>query len=106
MYKETKGRVLVGPGMSDEFSVSIGLRQGSTISRLIFIMVMELVSRRGKTKGILGRMLYTDDLAVVVEMQQLLEEWKEAFGKHGLKMSMEKTEVMLVKQQRKEMNIR
>ena len=28
-------------------------------------------------------------------------EWKEAFEKHGLKMSMEKTEVKWVKQQRK-----
>ena len=50
-------------------------------------------------------MLYADDLAVVVEsgreMQEVLREWKEAFGKHGLKMRMEKTEVMWVGQQRK-----
>ena len=41
MYKGTKGRVLVGPGMSEEFSVNIGLRQGSALSPLMFIMVME-----------------------------------------------------------------
>ena len=29
MYKGTKGRVLVGHGMSEEFDVNIGLRQGS-----------------------------------------------------------------------------
>ena len=34
-------------------------------------------------------------------MQEVLGEWKEAFGKHGLKMSMEKTKVMWVVQQRK-----
>ena len=28
MYKGTKGRVLVGPGMPEEFSMNIGLRQG------------------------------------------------------------------------------
>ena len=33
-------------------------------------------------------------------------EWKEAFWKHWLNLSMEKTEVMWVGQQRKEMNIR
>ena len=38
-------------------------------------------------------------------MQEVLGEWKEASGKHGLKMSMEKTEVMWVRQQRKEMNV-
>uniref|UniRef100_UPI00358FDCFE uncharacterized protein n=1 Tax=Myxine glutinosa TaxID=7769 RepID=UPI00358FDCFE len=40
------------------------------------------------------------------EIQEVLGEWKEAFEKHGLKMSMEKTEVMWVGQQRKYMNIR
>ena len=56
---------------------------------------------RGRT----GRMLDTDDLAVVVEsgqeMQEVLEEWKETFEKHWLKMSVEKTEVMWIGQQRK-----
>ena len=110
MYKGMKGRVLVGPGMSESFSVNIGLRQGSILSPLMFIMVMELVSRRVSLWGSVGRMLYVDDLAAVMEsgqeMQEVLEEWKEAFGKHGLKMSMENTEVMWVGQQRKEINIR
>ena len=44
MYKGMKGRVLVGPGMSEEFSLNIGLRQGS-----------------------MGNMLCGDNLAVVVE---------------------------------------
>ena len=34
-------------------------------------------------------------------MQKVLGVGKEAFGKHGLKMSVEKTEVMWVWQQRK-----
>ena len=46
MYKGTKGRVLVGPGMSEELSVNIGLRQGSSLRPLMFIMVMELESRK------------------------------------------------------------
>ena len=69
------------------------------------IMVMELVSRKVSLRGSMRRMFYMDDLAIVVEsgweMQEVLQEWKEAFGKHGLKMSMEKTEVMWVGQQRK-----
>ena len=46
----------------------------------------------------MGRMLSADDLVVVMErgweIEEVLGEWKEAFGKHGLKMSMEKTEVI------------
>ena len=93
-----------------ELSVNIGLRQGRTLSPLMLIMVMELVSRQVSLIGSMGRMLYVDDVAVVVEsgqeMQEVLGEWREAFAKHGLKMSMEKTEVMWVGQQRKQMNIR
>ena len=106
MYKEMKGRVLVGPGMSEEFIVNIGLRQESSLSPLMFIMVMELVCRKVSLRGSMWRMLYANYLAVVVEsgckMQEVLGEWKEAFWKHGLKMSMETTEVVwVVRQQRK-----
>ena len=86
--------------MSEEFSVNIGLRQGSSLGPLMFVMVMELVSKKVSLMCSIGRILHADDLAVVVEsgreMQKVLGEWKEAFGKHGLKMSMEKTEVIWV----------
>ena len=49
-------------------------------------MMMKLVSRKVSLRGSMGRMLSADDLAVVVEsgweMQKVLGEWKEAFGKH------------------------
>ena len=71
----------------------------------MFIMVMELVSMKVSLRGSMERMLHVNNLAVVVEsgqeMQEVLGEWKEAFWKHWLKMSMEKTEVMWVGQQRK-----
>ena len=67
MYKGTKGRVLFGSGMSEEFSMNIGLRQGSSCSPLMFIMVMGLEDRKVSLRGSIGRMLYADDLAVVVE---------------------------------------
>ena len=34
MYENTKARVVVGSGMSNEFHVNIGLRQGSALSPL------------------------------------------------------------------------
>ena len=35
------------------------------------------------------------------DIQEILWEWKEAFGKHGLNMNTDKTEVIWVGQQRK-----
>ena len=85
--------------------MNISLRQGRALSPLTFIMVIELVSRKLSLRGSMKRMLCVDDLAVVVEsrqeMQEVLGEWKEAFGKHWLKMSTEKIKVMSVRQQRK-----
>ena len=49
MYENTKGRVVVGSGMSNEFQVNIGLRQGSALSPLLFILVMEPISRKTST---------------------------------------------------------
>ena len=52
---------------------------------------MELACKRVNMTVILERILYACDLAVVVEsrreIQEVLWEWKKAFGKHGLKMS-------------------
>ena len=40
MYDNTKGRVVLGSGMSNEFQVNIGLRQDNDQSPLLFILVM------------------------------------------------------------------
>ena len=78
MYERTKGRSVVGSGLSEKFPVNIGLRQGSALSLLLFIMVMELI-RKISTKDVLRKMMYADDLAMIAEskqeLQEVLEEW-------------------------------
>ena len=49
MYENIKGRVVVGSSMSNEFQVNIGLRRGNALSPLVFILVMELISRNIST---------------------------------------------------------
>ena len=67
MYEKTKEGVVVRSGFSEEFPVNIGLRQGSALSSLLFIMVMELISRKISTKDVLRKMVYADDLAIIAE---------------------------------------
>ena len=89
MYENTTGRVVVGSGMSNEFQVNIGLRQGSALSPLLFILVMELISRKISTTDAMKKIMYADDLVIVAEhreeLQGALEEWNEMFKKHGLR---------------------
>ena len=109
MHENTKERV-VGSGMSNEFQVNIGLRQGSALSPLLFILVMELISRTISTTVVLRKIVYADDHVIVAEhreeLQGALEEWNDMFKKHGLKMNLDKTAVVWVGKQRVELNIR
>ena len=99
-YEQTKGRVIIGAGMSEQFSVDIGLRQGSALNPLISIVVMELISRKVYMIDTSRKLLYVDDLAIVAEdkeeLNESLEEWKDAFKQHGLRVNLEKTEVLSV----------
>ena len=46
MYEKTTARVVLGKGASEEFEVNIGPRQGSELSPLRFIAVLDLTSRK------------------------------------------------------------
>ena len=51
-------------------------------------------------KDVLRKVMYANDLTMIAdnkqELQEVLEEWKRVFKKPGLRMSLEKTEVMWV----------
>ena len=80
-------------GMSEQFSVNIGLRQGSALSPLLFIVVVELISRKVSMNDTSRKLLYADDMAIIAEDKG---EWKEAFKQHGLRVNLEKTEVLSI----------
>ena len=46
MYEKTTAIVVVREGASEEFEVKIGLRHGSVLSPLLFISVLDLISRK------------------------------------------------------------
>ena len=63
----TRSKVLCGPGVSGDFKVNVGLRQGSALSPLLFIAMVELISRKIGSKDILRKLLYAGNLAVVAD---------------------------------------
>ena len=108
-YEKTTARVVVGEGASEEFEVNIGLRQGSVLSPLLFIAVLDLISRKTVVKDAMKKLLYADGLALVAnvkqELQETMEEWNGLFTKHGLKLNLEKTEVLHIGHLREELDI-
>ena len=88
MYEKTTAIVMVGEVASDEFEVKIGLRQGSVLSLLLLISVLDLISRKTVVKDAMKKHLYADDLALEVngkqELQDTLEEWNGLFTRHVL----------------------
>ena len=79
MYKDVRSRVGVGDGYSEEFGVGVGVHQGSVLSPLLIINVLESLSREFRI-GCPWKLLYADDLMISAEsMEELLvkvQTWK------------------------------
>jgi len=61
MYTGAKTVVRTGYGNSSSFEVKFGMHQGSALSRLLFVNVMEAISREFSV-ALPWELLYADDL--------------------------------------------
>ena len=63
--------------------MDVDLRRRGAINPLLVIAVVDVI------RDILHKLIYVDKLAVVAgsgaDLQERLVEWKELFGRHGLK---------------------
>ena len=59
-----RSRVHVGEGYSEEFEVKVGVHQGSVLSPLLFIIVLEALSLEFRY-GVPWKDLYADDLVII-----------------------------------------
>ena len=56
----------INQGYSTEFEMKVGVYQGSVLSPLLFVAVMEVVTQEVK-EGLSWELLYADDLVLVVQ---------------------------------------
>ncbi|XP_057312826.1 uncharacterized protein LOC130654290 isoform X2 [Hydractinia symbiolongicarpus] len=98
MYSNARSRVRINDSLSDEFSVNVGVHQGSVLSPLLFILVLEALSMEFRT-GCPWELLYADDLVLIAEsMEELVEKfekWKKGLEEKGLKVNTAKSKVMI-----------
>ena len=66
MYTNVQSRVRVGQGFSQEFGVKVWVHQGSVLSPLLFIIVLEALSREFWA-GVPWEDLYADDHVIIAD---------------------------------------
>ena len=97
-YEGAERKVRVGLGLSEEFSVKVGVHQGSVLSPMLFVMVIDEVTENAR-KGWMKQLLYAGDLVLMGEtMEELREnfdEWREAFESKGMRVDLGKTKLMV-----------
>ena len=81
MYANARSHVHVGDGYSEVSEVKVGVHQGLVLSPLLFIIVLEALSREF-CSGVPWEDLYAHDLVIITEwleecVRRLLT-WKEA----------------------------
>jgi len=74
------------------------MQQGSAFSPLLFLIVMEALSRVFGV-ALPWELLYADDLVVIAEAEDDLikefNEWKDNMTNRGVRVNMNKTKVMI-----------
>src|ERR1700755_633505 len=82
---------------SSEFGVEVVVHQGSVLSPLLFIIVLEELSKKLRV-GLPWELLYADDLALMAESEEELIEkirpWKDGMEEKGLTVNVTKTKVL------------
>ena len=91
-------RARVGEGLSDEFEVKVGIHQGSVLSPLLFIVMLEALSREFRA-GVPWDDLHADDLVIIAdtlkEYVRRLLTWKEGMVRKGLRVNKGKTKIII-----------
>ena len=97
MYNNARSRVRVGSEYSEEFEVGVGVHQGSVLSPLLFIIVLEALSRDFRV-GVPWELFFADDLVIIAtsleECVERVKAWKEGLESKGLHVNMTKTKFM------------
>jgi len=98
LYDQSTSKVKVAGVLSDEFPINVGVHQGSALSPLLFIAILDEVSKECRI-GDPWELLYADDLVLTAETKErvvgMFGEWKEAMLRRGLKVNIDKTKLLV-----------
>ena len=97
MYQDSKAQVRCSNGLSEQFEVKVGVHQGSALSPLLFIIIMDCLTEDIRQTAP-WEMMFADDVVLCTktreEAERKLENWRSALEERGLKVSRKKTEYL------------
>ena len=97
MYEGATTAVKFKEGESAEFEVKVGVHQGSVLSPLLFIIVMDTLPEEF-SEGLPSEVFYADDLVLMAasqeELMEKIKQWKNGLEEKGLRVNMSKTKIM------------
>ena len=101
MHVGVRSRTRVNSSFSEkfeEFEFKVGVHQGSVLSPLLFIIVLEALYHKF-CEECPWEMLYADDLVILAEtfegLMTKMEVWTNGLESYGLKVNIGKTKVMI-----------
>ena len=98
MYSNARSCVWVGGQYSEEFGVGVVVHQGSILSPLHFILVLEALSHKFRI-GVPWELLYADDRMVITNTHEeyisKLKVWKAVMESKGFRFNMKKNNFMV-----------
>jgi len=97
MYEGVRTRVKTVIGDKGDFSIHIGLHQGSTLSPFLFTIVMDELNREIQDE-MPWCMLFADDIVLIDESREgvntKLERWRDTLEARGFRLSRSKREYL------------
>lgn len=116
LYKNVRGEVRLNGQKSTEFSMKKGIKQGDSLSPLLFIIAMNDIIKKCKRRSpktkignwnmqpvYIQNLIYADDIIIIAEntdqLQRALNIWNEEIQTAKLTVNIQKTKVMHVTKQ-------
>ena len=98
MYSNAQSSVQVNGSSSEPFKVTVGVHQGSVPGTLLFIIVMEPLSREIRVSSP-WKLIYADDLTILsdslVDLENRPADWKTSLESLGLRVNIDKTKILV-----------
>ena len=99
MYEENETVVRCAIGTTESFKVKVGLHQGSALSPFLSAVIMDRLTDEVRREPP-WTMLFADGIVICEEtreeVERLLESWRYALERRGMKVSRSKTEYLCI----------